>query len=132
MSSNPTYDKSSLSSKVNSFLYKISFHAPLDGILREHLPLCYARFDTTSTDVKADAEEAQDSRPSKAYAWKRKRKDREEDEVSGRRFNHRFKIRFNQLRQVQTVGTTQGHIGPTAGSTASIARPVFKENNYFY
>ena len=36
-----------------------------------------------STDVKGDAEEAQDSRSSKAYAWKRRRKrqDDEEEEV---------------------------------------------------
>ena len=83
MSSTSTPYKSPWSLKVNSFLYENPFRAQLEGILREHLPLYYARFDTTRTDVKGDAEEAQASRPSKAYAWKRRRKRQDEDEEGG-------------------------------------------------
>ena len=80
MSSTPTYHKATLSLKVNSFLYENPFRAPLDGILLEHLPLCYARYHMTSTTIREDAEEAKESRPSKAYAWKRRRKRQDEEE----------------------------------------------------
>ena len=78
MSSPPIFHKSSWTSKVNSFLYEISVRAPLDGILHERLPICYARYHMTSTNIRGDAEEAQASRLSKAYAWKRRRKRQDE------------------------------------------------------
>ena len=86
MSGPPIFHKSSWTSKVNSFLYEISIRAPLDGILHERLPLCYARYHMTSTNILGDAEEAQASRPSKAYAWKRRRKRQDAEEEVSRRY----------------------------------------------
>ena len=74
MSRTPSYAKSPWSQKVNSFLFESPFRTPFDGILRNHRPPCIARCDPTSTDARGDAEEAQGSRPSKVYAWKRRRK----------------------------------------------------------
>ena len=78
MSSTPTLHKSPWISKVNSFLYEIPFRTPLNCILFEHLPLCYARYHMTSTTIREDAEEAKESRPSKTYACKRSRKRQDE------------------------------------------------------
>ena len=60
--------------KVNAFLFENPFRTPLDGILRKHPPLCIDRYDTASTSTRGDADEDQDSIPSKVYAWKRRRK----------------------------------------------------------
>ena len=65
---------------MNSFLFESPNTSPLDGILLDHRPSCIARCDPTSTDARGDAEEAQESKPSKAYAWKRRRKRQDEEE----------------------------------------------------
>ena len=80
MSRTPSFIKSPWTSKLNSFLFVNPFHTLLDGILLEHPPLCTDRYDTMSTDAKGDAEEAQDSRPSKVYAWKRRKKREAKDD----------------------------------------------------
>ena len=74
MSSIPTNATSSRTSKVNSILSTNPNTSSLDGILPKRLPLYIARYHTTSTDTKGDAEGARESKPSKAYAWKRRRK----------------------------------------------------------
>src|SRR5664279_4852006 len=79
MSRTPTYIKSPWTSKVNSILYESPYCTPLDGILLDHRPSCIDRFVTTNTDARGDAEEAQESKPSKAYAWKRRRKRQDEE-----------------------------------------------------
>ena len=107
--SNPTHPMSSSNSKVNSFLYENPFRAPLDGILRDHLPLDYARFHTTSTDVKGDAEEAQDSRSSKAHAWKRRRKRQDDEE--------------EEVGKICLAGPQPGSAGSQAGYPAEAAGP---------
>ena len=107
--SKPTHPMSSSNSKVNSFLYENQFRAPLDGILLEHLPLCYARYHTTSTDVKGDAEEAQDSRSSKAYAWKRRRKRQDDEE--------------EEVGEICLAGPQPGSAGSQAGHPAEAAGP---------
>ena len=90
MSRTSSYTKSPWIRKVNAFLFENPFCTPLDGILRKHPPLCIDRYDTMSTDVKGDAEEAQDSRPSKVYAWKRRKKRQDkEDGVTGRTAPHK-------------------------------------------
>ena len=109
MSRPSTLHKSPWTSKVNSFLYENPFRAPLDGILREHLPLDYARFHTTSTDVKGDAEEAQDSRSSKAYPSKRRRKRQDVDE--------------EEAGENCQAGSQPGPAGPLTGHPAEAAGP---------
>ena len=84
MSSASTHPKSSSNSKVNSFPYMTHNMLPSNGMLLEHLPLCYARYHLTSTDIRGDAKDAQDSRSSKAYAWKRRRKRQDEVEKDGK------------------------------------------------
>ena len=74
MSRTPSYAKTPSIQKVHAFPFENSFRTPLDGILRKHLPLCIHRYDTTSTSTRGDANEVQDSIPSKVYAWKRRRK----------------------------------------------------------
>src|SRR5664279_844968 len=74
MSRTPSYAKSPRNQKVNSFLFESPIHTHLDGILLDHRPSCIDRFNLMSMDARVDAEEAQDSRPSKAYTWKRRRK----------------------------------------------------------
>ena len=80
MSRPSTLHKSPWTSKVSSLLYLSPIPHPSNGILLEHLSLCYARYHMTSTTIREDAEEAKESRPSKAYAWKRRRKRQDEDE----------------------------------------------------
>ena len=53
---------------MTSFLSTNHITPPLDGILPKPLPLYIDRCHTTSTNVKGDAEEAQEAKPSKAYA----------------------------------------------------------------
>ena len=74
MSTIMTSTKSPWTSKVNSFLYANLDTSPLDGILCEHQPLCIVRVNMPSTDVKGDAEEAQELISCKAYSWTRRRK----------------------------------------------------------
>ena len=69
----PTHAKSPWASKVNSFLFEISFPTLWNGMLLEHPPLCIARFDTMDTKPMGGAEEAQELISSKAYAWMRRR-----------------------------------------------------------
>ena len=61
-------------SKVNSFLFEISFPTLWNGMLLEHPPLCIARFDTMDTKPMGGAKEAQELISSKAYTWMRRRK----------------------------------------------------------
>ena len=74
MSRTPSYAKSPMIRKEHAFLFENPFRTRLDGILCEHSPLCYDRYDTSSKDTRGDAKEAQDSTPSKVYAWKRRKK----------------------------------------------------------
>ena len=76
MTSHPTHAKSPWTSKVNSFLYVSLNTLPLDGILLDHRPCCIHRFDMVDTEMRGDANEAQDPKPSKAYTWKRRKKRR--------------------------------------------------------
>ena len=78
----PSYAKSPWISKVNSFLFENPKMSPLDGILHKHSPLCIDRLVMMSMVTRGDAEEPQDSRPSKVYTWKRRRKQQDEDEVA--------------------------------------------------
>ena len=59
---------------MNSFLYTNPNISPLDGILPKHLPHYIDRLHTMDTDSRGDDKDAQDTKPSKAYAWKRRRK----------------------------------------------------------
>ena len=74
MTSHPTHAKSPWASKVNSFLFEISFPTLWNAMLLEHPPLCIARFDTMDTKPMGGAEEAQELISSKAYAWTSRRK----------------------------------------------------------
>ena len=84
MSSIPTHATSTWTTKVNSILSTNPNTSSLDGILSKHLPLYIARCHTTSTDAKGDTEGAQESKPSKAYAWKRRREREGEGEDGAR------------------------------------------------
>ena len=74
MSCVPSYAKPPWTSKVNSFLFEISFPTLWNGMLLEHPPLCIARFDTMDSKPMGGVEEAQELISSKAYAWMRRRK----------------------------------------------------------
>ena len=74
MLSIPTHATSTWTSKVNAILSTNPNTPPLDGILPKPLPLCIDRCHTTNTDAKGDAEGVQQSKPSKTYTWKWRRK----------------------------------------------------------
>ena len=80
MSRTPSYVKSPWIQTVNSFLTGNPFCTPLVGILCNHRPSCIARCDPTSMVARGNAKEAQDSRPSKVYAWKRRKKREAKDD----------------------------------------------------
>ena len=81
MSSVPTYGKSPWTPKVNSFLFDNLYTLSVYGILLEHRPLFIDRLDISSTDVKGEAEEAQELKLSKAYAWTRRRKRQDKEKA---------------------------------------------------
>ena len=83
MSCVPSYAKPRWTSKVNSFLFEISFPTLWNGMLLEHPPICIARFDTIDTKPMGGAEEAQELISSKAYAWMRRRKRHGQAEEEG-------------------------------------------------
>ena len=72
--STPTYHKSPLTSKVNSFHYVIHHMSPLDVILLDHCSHCIARCVTTGTRPREDGQGVRGSEPDKTVAWKRRRK----------------------------------------------------------
>ena len=79
--STPTYHKSPLTSKVNSFLLDNSISTLLDGMLRHLLSLVDTRSVTTTTDTREDDQCARGMEDAKTVAWKRRRKrSREEEE----------------------------------------------------
>ena len=80
MSSIPTCAKSPWTSRVNSFLFEISLPTLWSGMLLEHSSLCIARFDTMDTKRMGGAKDAQESKPSKVYTWKQRKKKRRQDE----------------------------------------------------
>lgn len=81
MSSTPTYAKSPSIQKVNSFLFENPETTPLDSILLDHRPSYIARCDMMSMEMRGDAKGAQESKTSKACAWKRRRKREDEKEA---------------------------------------------------